>query len=108
MLLLSGLVILTHKPRQLWKLDGTTLVNKKEEWQSNDKWEFIENDESLISIRNATTNEFIPLVLTPDIDSGIVSEKAKHVKLILYSKQGCTCYSVQRCQQRLSHIAYQR
>ena len=76
LLLITGLVIFTYKPCQLWKLDGTTLVNKKEEWKSNDKWEFIEDDESLISIRNITTNEFIPLVLTVDMDTKEVTEKA--------------------------------
>ena len=81
--LITDLVIFVHKRHQLWKLEGSTLVNKNKVWQSNAMWEFMENDESLISIRNITTSN---KVLTAEVNSEKVTEKARHLKLILYLK----------------------
>ena len=55
------------------------MINKNGKWHSTDKWEFIENDESLISIRNLTTNN---KVITVEVDSEKITEKARPLKLI--------------------------
>ena len=44
--------VLFTDQRELWKLDGGKLVNKKNNWRSNDDWNFRRNDDGTIYIEN--------------------------------------------------------
>ena len=46
---------------QLWKLDGTTLINKKGKWTSNDEWKFVPDTKwhngTMFFIENVSNNK---------------------------------------------------
>ena len=46
---------------QLWKLDGTTLINKKGKWTSNDEWKFVPDTQwhngTMFYIENVSNNK---------------------------------------------------
>ena len=48
-------------PSQLWKISGTTLINKTTTWQSGQKWKFkpVENEGSKIYIENISNNKVL-------------------------------------------------
>ena len=54
---------------QLWKLQGTTLINKANLWNSNDKWNFKSKGET-ICIENTSEN----LVLENSDDNEVSEE----------------------------------
>ena len=45
----------------LWKLEDTTLKNKKKNWNSDDEWEFINHSQSTILIKNLSKNKILTM-----------------------------------------------
>ena len=52
-------------PTQLWKISGTTLINKTITWQSGQKWKFkpVEKEGAKIYIENTSNDK---VLATPD------------------------------------------
>ena len=45
----------------LWKLEDTTLKNKKKNWHSDDEWEFTNHSQSTILIKNLSKNKILTM-----------------------------------------------
>ena len=44
-----------------WKLEGTSLKNKKKNWNSDDEWEFTNHSQSTIVIKNLSKNKILTM-----------------------------------------------
>ena len=44
---------------QLWKLNGTTLVNREGNWKSSEKWEFQSDGYFILNIKNIKKNKVL-------------------------------------------------
>ena len=55
---MSGFILVFSDPLQLWKITGNKLINSPNFWQTNDTWEFKDNDEkTMIYIMNTAVNK---------------------------------------------------
>ena len=54
--------------RQLWKISGTTLINKANIWQSEDQWNFkpVEKETGKIFIEKTSIDQDVKVLATPD------------------------------------------